>query len=429
MGVMAIPGPAPTEHTEQLLARAEANLTARRAADAEQLIIAREWALAHAVSPAEVTHHGTTHTRQLGAVAMRVWEYAAAELGLAFNTHALAAQKIMADALDLASRLPHAWNSALAGDLPAWTARKLATLTRDLTPHAARLVDHQLAGDYATLPPGRLLSAAEGRVAAADTTALDDRVSRTRKKHEVATGRPVDGTTVFFARMDAHDAARLHQTCNKIADLLEETEPDSADRPTRGQLRAQALGLLADPQAALDLLHGRDPHRGKAIVYVHLTPATLQGHGVARVEDLGPHTKKMLADLLGHDHITLKPAIDLNTQPPPADSYEIPTHLAEHIHLTKPADIYPWAESLSRRTDLDHTNPWPAGKTEAGNLAKLTRRHHRIKTHARGWTLIQFGGNKFLWRTPHRRCVSVDRGGTHPHWLELTWPDLRAPAG
>ena len=59
----------------------------------------------------------------------------------------------------------------------------------------------------------------------------------------------------------------------------------------------------------------RDPRRGKAVVYVHTTPeqlAAVTGADVARVEDIGPATCAMLANILGHDHITLKPVIDLN---------------------------------------------------------------------------------------------------------------------
>jgi hypothetical protein len=84
------------------------------------------------------------------------------------------------------------------------------------------------------------------------------------------------------------------------------------------------------------------------------------------------------------------------------------------VHLTKPADIYPWAESTSRRMDLDHTNPWPTGKTEEPNLGPMTRRHHRIKTHARGWTVLQLPDNRFLWKSPHGRWTLTDSQGTHP---------------
>ena len=35
------------------------------------------------------------------------------------------------------------------------------------------------------------------------------------------------------------------------------------------------------------------------------------------------------------------------------------------------------------RVDLDHTRPWPDGRTAPDNLAALCRRHHRMKHHGR----------------------------------------------
>jgi len=124
----------------------------------------------------------------------------------------------------------------------------------------------------------------------------------------------------------------------------------------------------------------------------------------------------MLKNLLGHDHISLKPVIDL-TDGAWADCYEIPADLAERVHLTKPADIYPWAESVARGIDLDHTIPYnphgPPGQTRIDNLGKMVRRHHRIKTPAEGWHVEQLPGHRYLWTTPHGRTVLVDRHGTH----------------
>lgn len=48
-------------------------------------------------------------------------------------------------------------------------------------------------------------------------------------------------------------------------------------------------------------------------------------------------------------------------------------------------------------TDLDHTVPWPAGPTEASNLAVLCRHHHRVK-HSPGWAVIMLETG-FLERT------------------------------
>ena len=399
------PTDGPIDEMEVLLRRAEANHDARRAADAEQLVIAQAWAIAHRRKDL------TEDVREIGASKFRVWEFAAAELAGAWDIHPLAAQRMMAHAIDLSLRLPHAWDAAISGDFPVWVAHRLAKATKDLPVRLARLVDHELSEDYGVLSPGRLLGAAEGHIAAVLPADLDERAEAARKQHMVHASRPKDGSAAVFARMDAVDAARLFESCDAIADLLDASNGDQAHL-TKDQLRAKALGILADPQAALDLLHGRDPRRGKAVVYAHVTPEMLADGrcGISRVEDLGPHTQAMLRDLLGHDHITLKPVIDL-ADDVSSDAYEVPAALAERIHLIKPADIYPWAESTSRKVDLDHTLPWPRGRTEIANIGKLVRRHHRIKTHA-GWNVDQLPGNRFLWRSPHGRYFIVDNRGT-----------------
>ena len=192
-------------------------------------------------------------------------------------------------------------------------------------------------------------------------------------------------------------------------------EPETLD-----QLRARALGMLADPQAVLDFLEGRDPRRGKAVVYVHTTPeqlAAVTGADVARIEDIGPATCAMLANILGHDHITLKPVIDL-TETIAADAYEIPTRVAEHVRLARPADYFPYANAVgSSFGDLDHVITFdrhgPPGQTNTTNLAPLVRRHHRIKTFARGWKVQPLGNHAYLWTTPHGRQLLVDNHGTH----------------
>jgi hypothetical protein len=75
------------------------------------------------------------------------------------------------------------------------------------------------------------------------------------------------------------------------------------------------------------------------------------------------------------------------------DGYEVPDRLREAVHLINPADVFPYGSNTGRGLDTDHTIPWqstsgdgdhdvgPPGQTRIGNLGKLTRRHHRIKTH------------------------------------------------
>ena len=107
----------------------------------------------------------------------------------------------------------------------------------------------------------------------------------------------------------------------------------------------------------------------------------------------------------------------------------LPARIDERLQLAKPADVFPYASSTSRRLDRDHTIPYddtgpydtgpdhstgPPGQTSVANLGKMTRRHHRIKTHA-GWDVEQHHG-RFTWTTPHGRTYVTDHHGTHrPH--------------
>jgi hypothetical protein len=92
--------------------------------------------------------------------------------------------------------------------------------------------------------------------------------------------------------------------------------------------------------------------------------------------------------------------------------------MREGIRLISPADAFPYASATSRKLELDHTIPYrppddggPPGQTRVGNLAPLTRRHHRIKTHGR-WQVKQPFPGVLVWRSPHGRIYLVDQTGT-----------------
>ncbi|MCL2784599.1 MAG: hypothetical protein FWD55_04020, partial [Propionibacteriaceae bacterium] len=65
-----------------------------------------------------------------------------------------------------------------------------------------------------------------------------------------------------------------------------------------------------------------------------------------------------------------------------------------------------------RHLDLDHTNPYRAGETgqtRVSNLGPLSRRAHRLKTHA-GWRLEQTSEGCFTWYTPAGQEVIIIDG-------------------
>ena len=143
--------------------------------------------------------------------------------------------------------------------------------------------------------------------------------------------------------------------------------------------------------------------------------------GVARVEGAGPVTVDQIRRWLGHTRVTVTPVIELANQTP-VDAYEVPDRLREAVHLITPTDCFPYATNTSRHQDIDHTTPYnagqikgtgPPGQTRIGNLAPLTRLHHRIKTHS-GWDVKQPFPGIHLWRSPHDRYYLVDNTGTRP---------------
>ena len=90
-----------------------------------------------------------------------------------------------------------------------------------------------------------------------------------------------------------------------------------------------------------------------------------------------------------------------------------------------PYEIFPWGTLPTRRCDLDHIRPYldpdtggppeqTPEQTTAENLAPLSRRHHRIKTHGR-WTLRHPRPGEYWWRTPTGHGFSVTRNGAHHH--------------
>ena len=393
---------APTGRTHGLLARVEHNLATVRRAEFERLELGRGWALENQVADPELLADPRRRPTPLGAVGLLVDEYAPAEFAAALELHPLAGRRWMADGVDIHDRLPSFWSSLARNESEVWVARKVAAATGDLSDEQARWVDAAVADVIGTLPPGRLLALVAARVVEADQALAEC------KAEQAAAGR-----VVWMSRRNEHGDT--------------EQRAQSMD-----ELRADAAELLASPLAALKLLVGAgeidcadgvaeainaarpSATRPRAMVYLHLTRDTLRGRGVTRAEEVGALTRQQLIDLLGHHQVSLRPVIDLN-EGMAADCYEVPAAIDERLQLAKPADVFPFASSTSRRLDRDHTRAYdvdgPPGQTVETNLGKLTRHHHRIKTHG-GWSVEQ-RDRRFTWTSPHGRVYVTDGQGTH----------------
>ncbi|WP_433021140.1 hypothetical protein [Kribbella sp. CA-294648] len=269
------------------------------------------------------------------------------------------------------------------------------------------------------------------------------------RAHELPTGDPPAGSLAAASPVDpAEDLLHLedvptdgeprpHLFLNgkPDADADRDTAPNSSPNHLPGppqpaappsvaeeivaHLDASARHGLAAKLSAIKEFSDRNSgtRPGRTKLYVHLTDETLlAGSGCLRVEGFGPVYAR-LAELVGHDRITIQPVIDLHDQIN-VNAYEIPTRLRERIKLTYPVEQFPYGPGeTTNHTDLDHVIPYnptgPKGQTSTTNLRPLRRRSHRIKTFA-GWKSTPTNSTGLEWTTRHGYKFHVDPTGTHP---------------
>jgi hypothetical protein len=417
-----------------VLSAAEDNERSLRLAEAHRLEIAAAWADLHGVvddPERSAALPGAERLVRLGGDGTpEVAEFAPAELGAVLGVSPGAAAALVANALDLRHRLPALWARVRAGEARAWVARRVADLTRAATREAAAAVDRRVAPFAHSLPPARLENVAQAAMIAADPAAAE------RAAHVASDSQGVwvsddshNGMKDVLVRADAASAADFDAAVDRVADGLGRL----GDADPKQVRRGKAVGVLASPQAALDLYEqafgapatgpgGATPRRAdprpKAVLFVHVTDHVLRsGSGVARVDGVGPVVAKLVRDWLGRRAVIVRPVLDL-AGVAPVDGYEAPDEMREAVRLHTPADVFPHATCTSRRMDLDHTDPYvdpgdggPPGQTRPGNLGPHTRRTHRIKTHSR-WRVRQIADGAYLWRSPHGRHYLVDQTGT-----------------
>jgi len=366
-----------------------------------------------------------------------VGEFLALELAGLLQISPVAAACRIAETLDLRDRHPELGATTLAGGAPPWWAVRGASRTSaaGLAAEAAGWVDHQLGVSLAIMPWTRASRLLAGLIVKADTALAAERARQKRQARMVCVGEHADGGSTLYARLDTEHALALADTISDLANALAaagNTEPADARRAT-------ALGLLADPRAAHDLLggfgDGRPANRAATLV-IHVAADTLTtSHttpGVARLEGVGPLDTGTLRRFLPDSHVTVRPVIDLNTIPA-VDAYEVPERLRAHILARNPVEVFPFSARPAHGLDLDHTLPYdhhaPAGslQTRAGNLGPLSRKVHRAKT-ARLWTVEQTDPGDYLWTSPHGFRYLVTPDGTIALGRDPHRPSPRATA-
>ena len=263
----------------------------------------------------------------------------------------------------------------------------------------------------------RLRKLVDAAAIAADSEAADRQVEGAARSRCVERGRSAEGVTPLFARMDTADAIRLDARVDQVADLLTEL---GDDRP-KAELRAVALGLLAEPAAVQSLWQQVRAHRtGRTVppeeaapvpattLYVHHTNGA-DGQPRWSLAGIGPITERQARDLVGHSSVTVKPVIDLHKEVT-CTGYQASERLREVQVLLNPECYFPFCTANARNGDYDHVVPSPRGPTSSTNGGLPCRHHHRNKTHGR-WVVKEPFPGIYVWRSPTGRLYVVDRRG------------------
>ena len=424
--------------------------TAERRAGLAKLELALQWCVVHPADAdtgaavwGDAGLPGMTECEESlgGEGTPLVAAYAPEPFAAALGVSTWSGMQLLADALDLAHRLPSAWRRVRTLEVPAWKARRLAQATHHLSAEAAAHVDARVA-DRLHSCGGVLIDRYVAQAAALfDPDTQTDAEQTARASWDVTLRHRTDGgfagTSQLEATGDTLDLTKLYDlVCDHAAHLARLGDDDEL-----GARKAKALGVIADAQSHLDLgFPATAPQdqpgirRGslsKTRAYLHLTLADLLDNlgsvdrcteQVGELEQLGPVTLAKIKDWLGSTRATIVPVLHLADLPAAhetaVDEHDPPEWMREIVILRDRHCVFPWCQRTARSCDLDHIEPYvpvdeggPPGQTAASKLAPLCRRHHNAKT-SRRWRYQRNPDGTYTWHSPHRLAYLVTSLGT-----------------
>lgn len=327
----------------KVLVRARAALVDRRRADVHLIDAAVEWAHAHPAPNAQEVAgwgdgimYGEGFLPLAGEGAPAVAEFAPFDLAAALGWSTDATRALMGDGLELVHRLPGLWALVCELKVSAATARYAAEQTRDLAFEAAAHADRLLtrAIGVGLLSSRRIRALVdEARLYHDPDRAIDDELHALASRSVELTPGNTPATTEVAMVLDTADAEPFDKTVSQIAAQLGLL----GDHDSLDIRRARAVGILADPLAALDLFaDGETTRRTPAkpsTLYLHLDQSALLGLDTfpAGIRAEGPRlgmgvlSSDLLAIWLADATVVVKPVIDLDRPTRPSTATTRPS--------------------------------------------------------------------------------------------------------
>ncbi|TFV74429.1 HNH endonuclease [Blastococcus sp. CT_GayMR19] len=252
--------------------------------------------------------------------------------------------------------------------------------------------------------------------------------------------RPWDTTRPpVTARLDIHaplSALSADSPCPPPAEIAGEVVTAAQCRELLEQL--DMLGVRSAPAGGCVRVAIGDPVTGRLVAVATRNELRRGAFGTARRSKRRgrrPTTSSPPGDRPRagghHDRDPDRPADGPGLRPPPPSHGYRPT--APQQRFTEVRDRHcrmPGCRRRAGRCDIDHAVAHAdGGATACWNLCCLCRRHHRIKTFARGWRFELLADGRLLVRTPS----GVSRVTRPPSWTwdpepDPPWLEEEAPA-
>jgi hypothetical protein len=390
-----------------------------------------------------------------------VSEFFPDELAMILNCSRTAATQLWERSTTLRRRLPATWSALADGWLDWPRARAIAA---ELGWPARESPDDVLAAVEAVVLPQagglsitRLRALVRRELIRADPAAADPRRKQAERDADVTVRGLGDGMSELRATMPSPQAAEMRAQVDAHA----RAQKKAGDERPIGQLRSAVLHDLVTRSwqerpavsahvevvaslGALESAAAGAPGAGRDPVLVDGEPVTasLARELLERLDALCPGGLRAPTDGTLSLAITdedgrliaavtrreLESAVRCGAGlgPPPAvDRYE-PTPAQRRFGRTRDRTCrHPGCGNRAGWADLDHVVAHAeGGATDCANLCCLCRRHHRLKTHARGWRYVMTPDGVLTITTPS----GVTRVSRPPGMLADDDPVLRVPA-
>jgi Domain of unknown function (DUF222) len=374
------------------------------------------------------------------------------EVAMIMNCSRGEATRFAAVAWALIHRLPGTWAALADGEL-SWSraraiAQEIGRHGPDLDPHVVRTVEAVVLPQAAELRIARLRSLVRTEVVRYDAEAAERRRRQAEAAADVFLRRSaLEGMTEVVTVVPRPVAAAMYRTVDAHA---RQAKGDGDLRPI-GQIRAEVsaamtfrpwddsrpavtaeLRVLAPvnsllPDPSNSEIHGRPSGvaevDGEPITAAHLRALLTALDAVCPGGLRAPTGGSLHLDLLGAGgdllatltRRELEPAVRRGcpqhpdgdcrcpvVQKPPRTTSYAPTAAQRRWGNARDRGCrHPGCRNQAGWADLDHVVPHAeGGPTDCDNLCCLCRRHHRLKTHAPGWSFHLDADGALLVTTP-----------------------------